>query len=252
MHIISFFDELEKIAFESRTSIAAHEMGHAKDFESTRHPGLRKALETGISVGGLLTGLYGMASKNPALATGAMTAGVLPMLSREAIASYNAMKALKETGKYTDKELGAMRGQLMRAGGTYLSAAGGLVGGAYMTAKGKPLSFLPTVLAPLVGTITAATMVGNLENTPKSSGDQLEELRHQMGVKAKTYESDPKLPGAGGRWAELSAAYVSPTKNKIMAALAEREISRRLKKKDIKTLQEVIREGGLILPKAVV
>lgn len=252
----SFFDELAKIAeAKYRLSVGAHELGHAKDFEQSRAPGLRKALDIAVPLAGLGGVAYGQVTGNPVAATLGAAATAIPTLVREGTASYHAMKAMRQTGKFTDEDLKKARGQLLRAGGTYLASAIGLIGSAAAASSNNPkvvgAASVPMALGGLSALGLGASMVAGLEGSPKVSKEDLEALRAGMNVKAKIYDTKPQ-PGLGGRWHELSAAYVPAIKNKLISAIAEADVGSRAKTKNIHELRQLLREGGVLLPRATI
>lgn len=228
----AFFDELDKISgAKIPTAIAAHEMGHAKDYEGSIAPGLRagvRKLAPFAGIGGALL------TKTPLGAAAALGAGTLPMLADEASASYNAMKHLKKSGKFKKEELTSMRNQLLQAGGGYAAVAAGAVGAA-AAAKARNL---PLAGASLLGGISAALGLGALAGRNKdrhaSTLGELAKLRKGMGVRAKIYRTEGQ---------PIQASYV----RKGSAAF-------RAKNKDVrgrrnkKAVRETFERGGIFLP----
>ena len=251
-------DELEKISkkqepWASRTAIAAHEMGHAQDYERTRIPGLRTAGRVIGPIAGFAGGVAVSRKVHPLAGAGVAALGMAPMLADEAIASFKAMKELRNSKKFSQDEIKKMRGQLMRAGGTYLSSAAGLSGAAAALGRGKPDLAELSLIAGSLGSLGLATsMAAGLEEAPKSDKAQLEALRKQMGIKGSLYRAK-EIPGRGmgGRWSELGAFYMPKTKSKLWRMYQERNIGD-LVEGEPKKLQKLLSEGGVVLPRAKV
>lgn len=243
-------DELDKIAeAKYRTAIAAHEMGHARDYETSSVPRLRTALRALGPLAGTIGGLVLAHKGHRGLGALAAGAGFVPMLADEAIASFKGMKTLRERKKFTPEQLSGMRNQLLKAFGTYAATTAG-VAGAVAAAGTKMPHEIPMLAGGLTALGLGAHMAATLEDTPKENMKSLDQMRKGMGVKAGIYERQV-LPheGLGGRWSELGAFYTQPLKSKIMRVLAEKELGDMIKNQ--KKLDKVIAEGGVVLPRAV-
>lgn len=146
-----------------------------------------------------------------------------------------------------------MRGHLLRAGGTYLANAAGMVGGAAAAASKigdiKIMFPLPIIAGTVASLGLKSSLAKKFKGTPKLSREDVENLKKGMGVGAKIYEAKkyPDLPKA---YNELNAAYVQPIKNKFLASLYEQQIENAAKTKNKEELKKLIREGGLVLPRA--
>lgn len=247
--LAAIFDELEKVAAKSppryRAGIAAHELGHAKDLESSRVPALRLAGRVLGPVAGALGGGELVKRKHPVLGGLAAFAGNVPGLADEMLASYHGMKALKHSGKFEKKELRRMRNHLAQAGGTYLSSAAATTGAALaLGGKGATRAVGLGVLgggllgqAGLVGRISRR--VGRQAAVPKA---ELEKLRASMGVKGQIYGKKAKGP-----LGELSAYYAPKPTGKITRWMTKQQLKRDVSKKDMK---KILSEGGVVLPQA--
>jgi hypothetical protein len=258
MHTLSFFDELEKIGKakkgpEFRTSIAAHEMGHARDLETSRIPRLRTVARSLGPLAGVLAGSYAASKRRPGLAAGAAALGLSPMLADEAIASYTAVKELKKTKKFSPEEMKKMRGQLLRAGGTYLSSAAGTVGAMAALGAGRGDLAYASMAAGGLGALGVSTsMASGLEGSPKTSKKGLEKLRKQMGIQAKVYErKGGNAASGGGRWSEFGAFYLPKARSKFTKMMYENELGNMVGGSP-KKLQKMISEGAVVLPRAKV
>jgi hypothetical protein len=110
---------------------AAHELGHASIRGGSKTGPVQRAigkalmLRNLISMGGGLGGAalaVGADDPDSGLATaGPILAGAsqLPTLADEGVASLRGYRALKSSGKYTPEVLSKMRGNLMKAFGSY-------------------------------------------------------------------------------------------------------------------------------------
>jgi hypothetical protein len=241
----AFFEELEKVA-AYRAGIGAHELGHAKDYEGTRFPKIRGWARPVGSLGGLAAGIVLSSQGHPGLGALVTGLGQVPTLADEAIASYSAMKELKASGKLSVKELKTARNQLLQAGATYLSGAVASAGAAASFGGGRNSAQVGRIAA-LAGTAGNLSMIGVLSKTlgksPKISKANLEKLRKQMGVKAQIYERKRDA----GPLAELGAYYASKPTGKVSKWLTKKQIKGHVTNKQ---LQQILREGGVVLPRA--
>jgi hypothetical protein len=208
----SFHEELEKLGKEEAKKpsavplfsapVLAHELGHASRQEERKYPGLRRALETGIQLGGFGGMIAGIATGRPLLAASMAGIGKLPVLVEEAGATIRGLKALKESGKYTPEELVKARNVLLHAGATYLGGALGRAGGAALGAalvKGNLSKSLDpdaaravvggAIAAPWIAPMIGASLAGiglikHIDKGPTLKSDRAEQLRKQMAVAA--------------------------------------------------------------------
>ena len=241
----AMFDEMGKIAAAKkpdrfRVGIAAHELGHAKDYESSKVPALRTAGRVLGPLAGTLAGAQ-IARSNPVLGGLVGAAGSIPTLSDEFLASYHGTKALKESGKFEKKDLKKARNQLLQAGGTYLSGAA-MNAGAALALGGKGGARGAGIGLFGAGLGTALGMGGRLERKAKGhiavSKNDLEDLRSQMGVKGKIYAKKGK---------EVSAYYAPKSRGPVGRWMMKQQL-----KKDVspKEMKQIFSEGGVVLPRA--
>lgn len=180
----------------------AHELGHAKNLEDSRYPRARTAV-TSFSrpVGQVISpvgGLLARAKLGPA--GGALVGGGLglvsniPILIEEHQASKNALKALRDTGEYSDKEYKEAKGVLDSAYRTYITSAlndaatsgaigsanipiaAGLLGGAYLQTSRTKNKHIPRVSAAL-------------KRPNKEGNRRIDLLRRRMQLRAQILDS---------------------------------------------------------------
>lgn len=232
-----------------RAHHAAHELGHAKDYENY-DSFTRKVVRWGAPFLGALTALGGEELHKPALtALGAMTMAA-PKLLDEYAASRNAMAALREKGQLSEEQLRKERKTLMLAGGTYLLPAAIISGlsalHSHFTSIDPNLK-IPHLSRMAMGYV-AGELVGNAFRKRSKEGKVLtpaetEGLRQLMNVSAKIYPSSDEIA-----WGD-NAAY-QPKGTGIFPNRRQRNIEKLLApssntKNDVR---EIMRQGGVILP----
>jgi hypothetical protein len=266
-------DALEQ-AGAFRAAVAAHEMGHATDFEGRRAPGLRRALERGLWLGGKGSSLLAQARGRPLMAAVGQLAAGAPELYSEGTATFRGLKALKESGKYTPEEMKKMRNTLLWAGGTYLAPrlvdAGFAAGGAALqkyrpditshisrqveespdAALGLALGYggAKRLAKILVGAPFGAGFVSSSKKAPPMTPSEAEVLRKQMGVGAQIYEAEPEVIGENAAYMPGGQNYgmFKKPKEEMLGELLAAEEDKGKQKARIK---QILTEGGIILPK---
>lgn len=203
-------------------------------------------------IAGMVGGAMAAIKNRPGLAALATGAGFLPILAEEAGASFRGMRALRESGKFSEEELRKARNTLYKAFGTYLSTVAGITGSIAGLGARSRVGRILGEAAPALGSLgalgLAAAAAASIEGSPKLTKEDAEKIRAGMGVKAKIYPSSAKEEG--GRWKELGAFYMPPTKNKIVQMLAERGVGKHVpSQKDMKKMFE---EGGVVVHPTVV
>ncbi len=252
MNFASCIDELEKISARKgeyfSAALAAHELGHAKDLESSMSPKGRMILRSvGRLGGGLVGGLAG-ASSGSALLGGSIAAlGNVPLAIDESLASYHGMQALKESGKLSEKDMKAARNQLLLAGSSYLAlAAGSIAAGAGASRPGAAGVLLS--LAGTVGGIAGASLLSkatgrSLKDTKAVlSRKDVDALQKQMGVKARVY-AGTNMRGVDEDMKRIGAQYLLAKKDRLIPSFPMFGTSR-------KNFKRINQEGGAVIPLA--
>jgi len=251
----AFYQELVKLSAKERTqkgfqaAILAHELGHARDFETRRVPNLRKAVESGVEWGGRIGSVIGVMRGSPGVAAISRGISQIPALVDEATASYTALKELEKTKGFTTAEHKKMRRHLLSAGATYLGQAAvqtGMAAGAAAAVnyKADPLAALPLGLAASLGVgIGLGKLMQHVgKNSPVITPAQGDRLKKQMQVQAGIYRGKQNLQGV--------AAYVTKYPGKLTRDMRLKVISSMLPGKQKNTMnaaKRMLREGGIIV-----
>ena len=234
----------------------AHELGHAQNLEKSRYPKVR-TLATSVAepIGAVVAPVGGLAARSRlGPAGGALVGGGLgfashvPTLIEEHQASKRALRALRDSGQYSEQEYRAAQKLLNSAYRTYVTGAlnSAAVGGAIGSAH------IPTAVA----TLGAAKL--NTEHTKKKhigpvlqalrqkspdNRKRIAALRRQMRLKTRISDAN-KLKDEGQA---AGAFFIAP----------ERHISRRLRPAYRAFLEEhlgpteakrIAAEGGAFIP----
>jgi hypothetical protein len=253
------FDELSKLAAkEYRAGLSAHELGHAQDYEHSAIPTLRTFGRAYGPVMGLAGNTMASALGHPLIGAGIGLVGEVPTLVDEALATYNGLKALKESGKLTDEQLRKARNQLLQAGGTYASGAvGNILAGtaAGMVFKGtggnRAAAMMAAVVPEVAGILGAHAIVERAiketPGTPRIPKKSLDALKKLMKVKAEIYQRKLQKGERKGVRSEWGAFMMPGSKHEFMREMVRDEVKQSLEPRDKKKLEKILREGGVFL-----
>jgi Putative neutral zinc metallopeptidase len=232
----------------------AHEHGHALNAERSRYPRLRSlavslgpTAGTGLGiVGGLAARTKGGALAGTAVGVGVSGLGSLPQLIEEYQASKNGLKAMRDSGKYSEEEYTQAKRYLDGAYKTYISSAlsrAALAGG---VGSGRPDVAVTLLGGALVENARRARKAREeLSGARGGSRDvrEVRDLSRRMGTNATTQFAKQKR-------GDLPSAYYAAPHAHIENVVKEKEYARLLNKgaHGKHDVQSTLTRGGVYLP----
>lgn len=237
-------------------AIGAHEHGHALNAERSRYPRLRSvAVSAGPSVGlglgiagGLVARAKGGAAAGTIVGAGVSGLGSLPQLIEEYQATKNGLKAMRDSGKYSEEEYARAKRYLDSAYKTYISSALSRAAVSGGVGSGRP---------DVAGVLIGGSLLENARRARRSKEElvgarggarELRDVRRlakQMGSSASTqFAKQPK--------GDMPSAFYAAPHAHVEKLVSEKEYRKVLErsahgKHDI---DRTVTHGGVYIPAA--